>query len=218
MILLSGECFSCRASDGFDYNLLSSIFIIAHVTQTLIFDWRYFTKELQPKGAIEKSQLPSILSTWVDKTSPLCMYNLGQICAWSLPHLKTSSWYIDCDKGFYLEEEEELKASIDTKNTATRSFLIDEQFDKGDDNDANLAKMSKKNKKKEVARTVYEAKKEKKNNNKEAECAKEKARKGAVKADKKVEGSSKMSKDVDATPSASDQVPKIYPSISQVTF
>jgi hypothetical protein len=65
---------------------------------------------------------------------------------------------------------------------------------------------------------VYEVEKEKKKNNKEAERAKEKARKNAVKAGKKVEGSSKMSKDVDATPSASDQVPKIYPSISQVAF
>jgi hypothetical protein len=103
-----------------------------------------------------------------------------------------------CDK-----EEEELKASIDTKDTATGSFPTNEQSDKDDDDEADLAKMSEKDKKK---------------NNKEAERAKEKARKNAVKAGKKVEGSSKMSKDVDATPSASDQVPKIYPSISQVAF
>jgi hypothetical protein len=31
-------------------------------------------------------------------------HNVGQIRAWSLPHLKIGSWYIDYDKGFCLEE------------------------------------------------------------------------------------------------------------------
>jgi hypothetical protein len=131
------------------------------------------------------------------------MYNVGQIRTWSLPHLKIGSWYIDCRKGFCLEEEEELKASIDAKDTASGSIPTNEQADKGDDDEADLAKMSEKNRKKEDARRL---KKEK-----DVERAKEKAKKDAVKAGKKPEGSSKKSKDADAVPSAGNQVLKINP-------
>jgi hypothetical protein len=131
------------------------------------------------------------------------MHNIGQIRAWSLPHLKTGSWYIDYGKGFCPEEEEELKASIDAKDTASGSIPTGEQADKGDDDEADLAKMSEKDRKKEDAKRL---KKEK-----DAECAKEKARKDAVKAEKKPNGNSKKSKDVDTVPSAGDQVLEINP-------
>lgn len=35
------------------------------------------------------------------------------IRAWFVPHLKLGCWYLDCAKGFYLEDEEDLKKSID---------------------------------------------------------------------------------------------------------
>jgi hypothetical protein len=96
-----------------------------------------------------------------------------------------------------------LKASIDAKDTASGSIPTNEQADKGDDVEAVLAKMSEKDRKKEDARRL---KKEK-----DAEHTKEKARKNAVKAGKKPEGSSKKSKDADAVPSVGDQVLEINP-------
>jgi hypothetical protein len=139
------------------------------------------------------------------------MYNVGQIHAWSLLHLKTGNWYIDCGKGFCPEEEEELKASIDAKDIASGSLPTDEQADKGDDDEADLAKMSEKDRKKEVARRLHEKEKEKKKKHKEAEHAKEKERKDAVRVGKKPEGSSKKSKDADAAPSVGEQVLEIIP-------
>jgi hypothetical protein len=38
------------------------------------------------------------------------MYITLQIKVWSLPHLKSRGWYLDCSKGFYLAEKE---AAID---------------------------------------------------------------------------------------------------------
>jgi hypothetical protein len=131
------------------------------------------------------------------------MYNVGQIRAWSLPHLKTGSWYIDCRKGFCPEEEEELKASIDAKGTASGSIPTDEQANKGDNDEADLAQMSEKDRKKEGAKRLKKKK--------DAECSKDKARKDAMKAGKKPEGSSKKSKDADAVPSVGDQVLEINP-------
>jgi hypothetical protein len=147
------------------------------------------------------------------------MYNVGQIRAWSLPHLKTGNWYIDCGKGFCLEEEEDLKAIIDVKDTTLESFPTDEQVDKGNDDDVDLAKMSKKDKKKEDARRAHEKEKEKEKKKKEREdeCAKEKAQRADVKAGKKPKGSSKKSKDADVTLSAGttlsagDDTPRINP-------
>jgi hypothetical protein len=139
------------------------------------------------------------------------MYNIGQIHAWSLPHLKIGSWYIDCGKGFCPEEEEDLKVSIDAKDTASGSLPTDEQADKGDDDDDDLAKMSEKDKKKEDARRAHEKEKEEKKKEREDERAKEKAKCIDAKAWKKPEGSLKKSKDVGVTLSAGDDTPRINP-------
>jgi hypothetical protein len=98
-----------------------------------------------------------------------------------LLHLNTGSWYIDCGKGFCPEEEEELKASIDAKDTASGSIPTGEQADKGNNDETDLAKMSEKDRKKEDARR------------------------------KKPDGSSKKSKDADVVPSVGDQVLEINP-------
>jgi hypothetical protein len=45
-------------------------------------------------------------------------------------------------QGIFFEEEEELKASIDANDTAIGSLPTNEQANKGDDNDVDLAKMS----------------------------------------------------------------------------
>ena len=141
------------------------------------------------------------------------MYNVGQIHAWSLPHLKTGCWYIDCGKGFCPEEEEDLKASIDAKDTTSRSHPIAEQAHKGDEDDADLAKLSEKDKKKEDARIVREKGKEKK---KKKERPKGKGKRADGKAGKKPEGSSRKLKDGAMTlslesESSGDDTPGVHP-------
>jgi hypothetical protein len=49
------------------------------------------------------------LSSWVDKTSPLCMYTMTHTRVWSNAHLKKGCWYIDCGKIFCPVEEEDAK-------------------------------------------------------------------------------------------------------------
>ena len=94
------------------------------------------------------------------------MYNAGQIRAWSLPHLKTGCWYIDCGKGFCPEEEEAVKASIDAKEPPPGSLPTDDQADIGDEEEANLANLSAKDRKKEEARIEREKNKKEKEDKK----------------------------------------------------
>ena len=98
--------------------LSRKFFISIHVTNSLlhkisqrfgllilliltIFDSlrKYSTKELLPKDVIKK-ELPIYLTTYVDKTTPLCMFTHAQIQAWSVQHLKVGYQYLDCGKGF----------------------------------------------------------------------------------------------------------------------
>lgn len=111
------------------------------------------------------------------------MYNVGQTRAWSLPHLKTGCWYLDCGKAFCPEEEEELKASIEAKDTASGSLPADEDADDDDEKD----------KKKEDAKKAKGRGKKKKD--KKDEGSKEKAKRPDAKAGKKAEGSSKKVQD-----------------------
>jgi hypothetical protein len=113
------------------------------------------------------------------------MYNVGQTRAWSLPHLKTGCWYLDCGKAFCPEEEEELKASIEAKDTASGSLPADEDADDDDEKD----------KKKEDAKKAKGKGKEKKKKDKKDEGSKEKTKRPVAKAGKKAEGSSKKVQD-----------------------
>jgi hypothetical protein len=71
-------------------------------------------KELLPKGAIQKTHF--LVGTWTDNALAQCMYTTSQIWAWSLPHLKGGSWYLDSSKGFCPLEEEAEKTAIDSKD------------------------------------------------------------------------------------------------------
>jgi hypothetical protein len=62
---------------------------------------------------MEEGKLPIFLTTWVDKSLPLCMFTHAQFRAWFAPHLKSGCWYLDCAKGFCHEDEGDLKKSID---------------------------------------------------------------------------------------------------------
>ena len=99
---------------------------------SLIVDFRYFMRELLPLGAMKKEQLPVYLISWVDKTSPLCMFTMTHTRVWSNAHLKVGCWYIDCRKVFYpLEEEDVKKACVqaDSKGAAPGTNQGNEQED-----------------------------------------------------------------------------------------
>jgi hypothetical protein len=69
-------------------------------------------RELLTLGAIEESHLPVYLTSWVDKTSSLCMYIVTHIRVWSTAHLKAGCWYIDCGKIFCPTKEEDAKKGL----------------------------------------------------------------------------------------------------------
>jgi hypothetical protein len=98
----------------------------------LLADFRYFMRELLPLGAMEKAQLPVYLTSWVDKTSPLCMYTVTHTCTWSNAQLKAGCWYTDCGKVYCpLKEEDVKKACVqaDSKVVALNTNQDEEQED-----------------------------------------------------------------------------------------
>jgi hypothetical protein len=74
---------------------------------------RYFKRELLPLGAIGEPHLPQYLTSWVDKNSPHCMYNVYLARFWSISHLRACCWYIDCGKTFCPVKEEDAKKACD---------------------------------------------------------------------------------------------------------
>ena len=96
-----------------------------------------------------------------------------------------------------------MKASIDAKDTSPGSLPTDDQANKGDEDDADLANLSEKDKKKEDARKE----KEKKKKEKEDECSKGKGKgkRVDVKVGKKPMSSSKKLKDAVVTVSEETQ-------------
>jgi hypothetical protein len=75
---------------------------------------RYFMWELLLAGAMDKSKLPIFLTSWVDKSSSLCM---GQTHIWSLLHLKAGCWYIDCGKIYCPIQEEDVRKACEMANS-----------------------------------------------------------------------------------------------------
>jgi hypothetical protein len=112
-------------------------------------------RELVPKGAMEVGKLPIFLTTWVDKSSPLCMFTHAQLRAWSAPHLKSGCWYLDCAKGFCHEDEEDLKKSIDIASGTIDLTAVADVDDQQED------EKEKKKKEKERARKKKQKKQEK---------------------------------------------------------
>jgi hypothetical protein len=73
--------------------------------------------ELVPLEAVVKPHLPLFLTSWMDKTSIQCMYNMTQTCTWSVSHLKAGYWYIECKKTICLVEKEDVKIACDKANS-----------------------------------------------------------------------------------------------------
>jgi hypothetical protein len=118
-------------------------------------------RELVPKGAMEVGKLSIFLTTWVDKSSPLCMFTHAQLRAWSALHLKSGCWYLDCAKGFCHEDEEDLKKSIDIASGTIDLTAAADVDDQQEDDQQQEDEKEKKKKEKERARKKKQNKQEK---------------------------------------------------------
>jgi hypothetical protein len=118
-------------------------------------------RELLVKGAMDEGMLPIFLKTWVDKTSPLCMFTQAQIRAWSAPHLKSGCWYLDCAKGLCPEEEEDLKKFVDNASSTIDLTAAEDSPEDEPEQLNDKEKKKKKNKKNERARKKKERQEEK---------------------------------------------------------
>ena len=147
--------------------------------------FRYFMKELLTKGALDKNKLPLFLTTWVDKTSQQCMFLPSQLWVWTLPRLKSGSWYLDCGKGFYLEEEEELKNKLDAADIVSGSAVLLLEDRIGDVDEDDLFHLNSKGKKKGVSQKKANIGKAKRRLDKEAGKTNKKPKKDAPRTGKK---------------------------------
>jgi hypothetical protein len=151
----------------------------------------YFMRELLPLGAIEEPHLPMYLSSWVDKTSPLCMYTMTYTHTWSTAHLKAGCWYIDCEKVFCpIEEEDAKKACVQTDSKGA-TLDPNQGEEQEDEVEVDISQLPEKERNKILNQRIRDTKKVEEQATKKAGKAKEKAMKGAKRAEKS--GKSKTS-------------------------
>ena len=103
--------------------------------------------EFLPVGAMDKSKLSIFLTSWVDKFS-LCMYTMGQIHIWLVPHLKASCQYIDCGKIYCPVQEEDVRKACETANSKGATIGIDNVQEKEDEVEVDINLLLEKEKKK----------------------------------------------------------------------
>jgi hypothetical protein len=157
---------------------------------SLHFSSRYFTRELQPLGALGKVDLPLYLSTWLLKSSLHCMYMVRLLCSWLALHLKGDCWYLDCGKTFCPEDEEDVKKSCTqakTKGAEFRSINGNDHNGQENEGEEDLSVLLQKDRNKIETNNKKDKECQDKKKEKEALKAKgikEKAKNGEVKAKK----------------------------------
>jgi hypothetical protein len=143
---------------------------------------RYFMWELLLVGAVDKPKLPVFLTSWVDKSSSLCIYTMGQIRIWSVPHLKAGCWYIDYGKIYYPIQEEDVRKTcemVDSKGAAT---VFDNAQEHEDEVEVDISLLPKKEKNKIIKQRERNAKKAEDKEEREAQKAKDKEERDVKKA------------------------------------
>ena len=135
--------------------------------------------ELYPKKAIQKADLPPFLTTWLDRSSPDCMFSAVQLKTWPTPHLQACPWYIECHFGVTPPEERALFFSL--KDVA----VVEHEFDEfaGMDPEA-CAKAARK-------REAADRKKVEKWNDAEKKAQENKRKRAAVQTEKEQERAKK---------------------------
>jgi hypothetical protein len=115
--------------------------------------------ELLPADAVDKSKLPIFLTSWVDKSSSLCMYTMGQIRIWSLPHLKAGCWYIDCEKMYCPIQEEDVRKTCETADSKGAPTVTDNAQEHEDEVEVDINLLPEKEKNKILKQRERDAKK-----------------------------------------------------------
>jgi hypothetical protein len=141
-------------------------------------------RELLPLGAIEKAQLPVYLTSWVDKTSPLCMYTMTHIHVWSNVHLKAGCWYTDCGKAYCPLEEEDVKKACVQADSKGAALGTNQGEDQEDEVEVDINQLPEKERNKILNQRKMDAKKVEDKAEKDAKKAKEKEKKETKKGEK----------------------------------
>ena len=164
--------------------------------------------ELLPKKAIKKDDLPPFLNSWIDISSPDCMFNASQLKTWTSAHLRGAGWYLDCGPKYVPDVE---RALFDAAENADDVVLLD--IDAGNMDEATRAKAiakihSQDIKKKENLKALFEK-----------ELAKEEARKAkeALKTKAKAERTKGKKRKADGVPMTTDLVVFDEVSLSRAT-
>jgi hypothetical protein len=150
----------------------------------LIVDFRYFMRELLPLGAMEKAQLSVYLSSWVDKTSPLCMYAMTHTQVWSNVHFKVGCWYTDCGKVYCPLEEEDVKKACVQADSKGAALGTNQGEDQEDEVEVDINQLPEKERNKILNQRKMDAKKVEDKAEKDAKKAKEKEKKETKKGEK----------------------------------
>ena len=74
---------------------------------------RYFKYELEAKGAIQREDLPTFLSGFLDRNSADCMYTANQLRTFTTAHLSGGGWYLDCPISYTHPSEVDLRNSLE---------------------------------------------------------------------------------------------------------
>jgi flagellar biosynthesis GTPase FlhF len=152
---------------------------------------KYFMWELLPAGAMDKPKLPVFLTSWVDKSSSLCMYTMGQICIWSLPHLKAGCWYIDYGKIYCPIHEDNVRKTCETVDSKGAPTVTDNAQEHMDEVEVDINLLPEKEKNKILKQRERNAKKAEDKEEREAHKAKDKEERDAKKAKDKEEREAK---------------------------
>jgi hypothetical protein len=144
---------------------------------------RYFMWELLPAVAVDKSKLPIFLTSWVDKSSSLCIYTMGQIRIWSIPHLKVGCWYIDCKKVYCPVEEEVVRKACETADSKGATTGTNNAQEHEDEVEVDINLLPEK-KNKIIKQREREAQKAKDKEEREAQKAKDKEEREAKKGER----------------------------------
>jgi hypothetical protein len=150
----------------------------------LLADFKYFMRELLPLGAMEKAQLPVYLTSWVDKTSPLCMYTMTHIHIWSNAHLKAGCWYTDCGKVYCPLEEEDVKKACVQANSKGAALGTNQGEEQEDEVEVDINLLPEKERNKILNQRERDKKKAEDKAKKDAKKAKEKEKKEGKKGEK----------------------------------